>query len=51
MLLNIVDAMKERKTSAILAAMTPDRARQVTAEMARKKAIDLTSIKDTGNPG
>jgi flagellar motility protein MotE (MotC chaperone) len=51
LLLSIVDAMKEKKTSAILAAMTPDRARQVTAEMARKKAIDLTSIKDTGNPG
>lgn len=50
-LLSIVDAMKERKTSAILAAMTPKRAREVTAEMARKKAIDLSRMKDAGASG
>ena len=50
-LLSIVDAMKEKKTSAILAAMNPDRARQVTAEMARKKAIDLSGIRESGKPG
>lgn len=50
-LLGIVDAMKERRSSAILAAMTPARAREVTAEMARKKVIDLTRDDGKDNPG
>lgn len=50
-LLGIVDAMKERRSSAILAAMTPARAREVTAEMARNKVIDLTRVDGKDNPG
>jgi flagellar motility protein MotE (MotC chaperone) len=50
-LLSIVEAMKERKTSAILANMIPDRAREVTTEMARKKDLKLDSVRDVGSPG
>lgn len=50
-LLSIVDAMSERRSSAILAAMRPDRARELTAEMAREKAIDLSRVSADRNPG
>ena len=50
-LLSIVVAMKERRSSAILAGMTPERAREVTAEMARKKTIDLSRESAVRNPG
>jgi len=50
-LLSIVEAMKERKTSAILANMALERAREVTAEMARKKDLDLDSVRGSGSPG
>jgi flagellar motility protein MotE (MotC chaperone) len=36
-LLNVLDRMKERNAAAILAAMQPERARQVTAELARMR--------------
>ena len=50
-LLSIAEAMKERRLSAILADMAPDRAREITAEMARKKAIDLSGADAARNPG
>jgi len=37
-LLQVVDRMKEAKAAAVLAAMLPDRARQVTAELAQMRA-------------
>lgn len=37
-LLPVIDRMKEAKASAILAAMLPERARQVTAELAQMRA-------------
>ncbi len=45
-LLSIVEAMKERKSAALLAAMGPARAREITTEMAREREIDL-SAQDT----
>jgi flagellar motility protein MotE (MotC chaperone) len=42
-LLGIMEAMKERKSASILAAMEPNRAREVTTELARQRAIDLTT--------
>ncbi|NKB48474.1 MAG: hypothetical protein GKS02_03805 [Alphaproteobacteria bacterium] len=42
-LLGIMEAMKERKSASILAAMEPKRAREVTTELARQRAIDLTT--------
>lgn len=41
-LLGIMERMKERKTAPILAAMQNERAREVTAELARRKAVDLS---------
>lgn len=41
-LLGIMERMKERKTAPILAAMDNKRARAVTAELARRKAVSLT---------
>ncbi len=37
-LLEIVDRMGERRAAPILAAMRPERAREVTAELARLRA-------------
>ncbi len=37
-LLPVVDRMKESKAALVLAAMLPDRARQVTAELAQMRA-------------
>ncbi len=37
-LLGVLDRMKEARAAAILAAMTPDRARQVTADLAQSRA-------------
>ena len=45
-LLGIMETMKERKSAPILAAMGAERARQVTAELARKRQVDLS--KQTG---
>jgi len=42
-LLGIMEAMKERKSASILAAMDPERAREVTTELARKREIDLST--------
>jgi flagellar motility protein MotE (MotC chaperone) len=50
-LLSIVEAMNERRISAILADMAPARAREVTAEMARKKEIDLSRVRAADKPG
>ena len=36
-LLQVVDRMKDAKAAAILAAMTPDKARDVTAELAQMR--------------
>ena len=36
-LLQVVDRMKEAKAAAVLAAMQPDKARQVTAELAQMR--------------
>ena len=49
-LLGIMEAMKERKSASILAAMEPKRAREVTTELARKRAIDLTTPATKGDP-
>jgi flagellar motility protein MotE (MotC chaperone) len=53
-LLAVVDRMKEAKTAAILAAMLPDKARDVTTQLALKRTKAATA--DTGgkpasNPG
>lgn len=51
-LLGIMEMMKERKSAPILAAMGPQRAREVTTELARKRAIDLsTPAKKDGPSG
>ena len=49
-LLGIMEKMKERKTAPILAAMGAERAREVTAELARKRAFDLSTPSDDGEP-
>ncbi len=38
-LLTVIENMKERSSAAILAQMTPDRAKQVTTELARRRAL------------
>lgn len=48
-LLGIMDRMKERKTAPILAAMEPERAREVTAELARQRAVDLSTASASGS--
>lgn len=48
-LLGIMDRMKERKTAPILAAMEPKRAREVTAELARQRAVDLSTASASGS--
>lgn len=42
-LIGIMERMKERKTAPILAAMEPERARDVTLEMAKQRAVDLNA--------
>lgn len=42
-LLGIMETMKERKSAPILAAMQAEKAREVTAELARKREIDLST--------
>lgn len=39
-LLSIMERMKERSTAPVLAAMDPSRAREVTAELARRRELD-----------
>lgn len=41
-LLGIMERMNVRKTAPILAAMPPERARSVTSELARQRAVDLS---------
>jgi len=41
-LLGIMERMNVRKTAPILAAMPPQRARAVTSELARQRAVDLS---------
>jgi len=38
-LLTVIENMKERSSAAILAEMTPDRAKEVTTELARRRAL------------
>jgi flagellar motility protein MotE (MotC chaperone) len=38
-LLRVIETMKERSSAAILAEMTPERAKQVTTELARRRAL------------
>ena len=49
-LLGIMETMKERKSAPILAAMGAERARQVTSELARKRAIDLAKQAGKSEP-
>ena len=49
-LLGIMETMKERKSAPILAAMGAERARQVTSELARKRAIDLAKQASKSEP-
>lgn len=49
-LLGIMEAMKERKSASILAAMEPQRAREVTTELARQRVIDLTTPATKSDP-
>jgi flagellar motility protein MotE (MotC chaperone) len=37
-LLQVLDRMKDAKTAAVMAAMNPDRARDVTAELAQMRS-------------
>lgn len=48
-LLGIMDLMKERKTAPILAAMEPKRARELTAELARQRTVDLSAARPSGS--
>jgi flagellar motility protein MotE (MotC chaperone) len=48
-LLQIVDRMKEGKTAAIFGAMSPDRARLLTAQLAAKRSR-TTTVADPGTP-
>lgn len=41
-LLQVLDRMNERKAAPVLAAMQPERARQVTAELARMRSTSTT---------
>lgn len=45
-LLPVLDRMNDRKAAAILAAMQPDRARMVTAELARMRTEEITPAKN-----
>jgi len=47
-LLGIMERMNTRKTAPILAAMQPERAREVTEELARLKTVDLSSPRAVG---
>jgi len=52
-LLQVLDRMNERKAAPVLAAMQPERARQVTAELAemRAKANRAPSVPAPAKPG
>ncbi len=49
-LLGIMETMKERKSAPILAAMEAKKAREVTAELARKREIDLSTATKPNEP-
>jgi flagellar motility protein MotE (MotC chaperone) len=38
-LLTVIENMKERSAAAILAEMTPNRAKEVTTELARRQSL------------
>lgn len=40
-LINVLDRMREQKSAAIMAGMNPDRARQVTAELAQRQTLPV----------
>ncbi|HET8729423.1 MAG TPA: hypothetical protein VFO41_18120 [Alphaproteobacteria bacterium] len=46
-LINVLDRMREQKSAAILAGMNPERARQVTTELAQRR--QLPSVADAVN--
>ena len=54
-LLAVVDRMKEAKAAAVLAAMVPDKARDVTMQLAMKRTKAAAAVdsgdKPAGNPG
>ncbi len=43
-LLQVAVGMREANTAAVLAEMTPDRARQLTAELAYKQDINMLPL-------
>ena len=51
-LLQVLDRMKEAKTAAVMAAMSPDKARDVTAELAQmrtgKDDASVTACRSAG---
>jgi flagellar motility protein MotE (MotC chaperone) len=49
-LLAVVDRMKEAKAAAILAAMSPDRAREVTMQLAQSRSRTSTEVDTDGKP-
>lgn len=49
-LLSVVDRMKEAKAAAILAAMTPDKAREVTMQLAQFRSRTASDIETGGKP-
>lgn len=50
-LMGIMEKMKERKTAEILAAMKAERARLVTAELARRREVDLSRMSGSASGG
>lgn len=48
--LGIMESMKERKSAAVLAAMDPAKAGEITAELARKREINLSMPTGTDKP-
>ncbi len=49
-LLQIVDRMQERRASMVLAAMQPDRARELTAALAAMR-VKADAVPQPGQPG
>lgn len=43
-LLNVLDRMREQKSAAILAGMNPERARQVTTELASRRQLPVAAV-------
>ncbi len=49
-LLGIMETMKERKSAPIIAAMEPERARELTTELARQREVELSTPADADEP-